>query len=228
MNKVTLEYSNAPFRGFLRKFARGLFIVSGSEEAIRISTVLNFSEIPKPPADLIVLPEYCEYAHIHRAASDFPESIVVGSSKVNGNSVGFLFHRGQNHINYEKIGKDGHTTGGGSEKQCPVYETDEIVVGVVICMDIQKSEFVRNLAKAVKASSAKFKFICLPGDMGYQWFPGDQIGSDETLGIRFVLSNNNKGHQGFSRRRGFITGPDNRFVLSQREKEPLDYEIPDP
>jgi hypothetical protein len=189
---------------------------------MRVSCVANATEIDTPPPDLIVFPEYSELAEIEMARSRYPHSLIVAATESAGRSHGALWYSGQNRIEkYVKVGTDGRTTGSDDVlQQCPVYESGRMCVGVVICMDVQNATFLQAVVDTVKSSRCEFKFLCIPADMGSEWFSSEPL-ANQFSGVYVALCNNTKHPQ--PRCKSFMTNMNGIKIAPQNDVEPIHY-----
>ena len=198
-------------------------------QRVRVLCVLTASELGTVEPDLIVFPEGTDCKEIKEAQSSYPNSVIVGAIVDNGHSRGVLLHRGQkNRIYYLKVETDGRTKGTGNVKQEPVYEFGDVCIGVLICMDIDHTEFSQAVIESIKSSSASLKFLCVPADMGPEWFPDDRLPFPEKFdGIHVILCNHIKTHGVVARCKSFITDTNGNKIVKQRESEPIGHSIGD-
>ncbi|HEX3666830.1 MAG TPA: hypothetical protein VHU23_16520 [Rhizomicrobium sp.] len=117
---------------------------------------------------------------------------------------------------------DGTTVGTGRLPKLPVYETDDLCVGVLICMDVQIPELVRELVARVSSSLSTYKIVCIPAHMGSNWFSGPTL--DVNFGNVFVALCNHT-QQDRPRCKSFIAGPHRTKTHEQLDTEPLHAEL---
>jgi hypothetical protein len=190
---------------------------------MRISCVIAASELDAVPADLIVFPEGVCRREIEKAQSFYPEAVIVAAIVENGFSRGVLLHGGRNRIDYLKVESDGRTVGSGDHQQVPIYEFEDVCIGVLICMDVDCLLFSRAVIEKVRTSSAKLKLLCVPADMTSDWFSGDAL-SSVFEAIHVVLCNHTKTHQ--ARCKSFVTDMHGRKIVVQDQDEPIHAELP--
>ena len=166
---------------------------------MRISCILKASELDAAALypDLILFPEGINENEVERACSSHVDTMIVGAVTEDGRNRGLLLHRGQNRIDYLKIGDDGRTAGGEEPEQLPVFESDDVCIGVVICMDIEikLGRFSRTVIERIRSSESQFKLLCIPADMASHWFDGDNLSSGTFDGVNVALCNHTKTHQ---------------------------------
>lgn len=102
---------------------------------------------------------------IEAASIENPSAIIVVAIEESGRGRGVLLHHGENRIDYLKLGTDGRTSGTDNVQQNPVYETGNLCVGVLICMDIQHRAFSWAVIERVRSSECELKLVCVPADM---------------------------------------------------------------
>ena len=187
-----------------------------------VSCVSNLREIGDPASELILFPEYADLDEIKLAASNFPDSFVAGAIKTGRRSRGLLLHRGRNRIDYLKVGTDDITEGTGIMPPLPVYEFETLCVGVVICMDVQVPELVRNVVARVARSASKHKIVCIPAYMDSSWFTGPTLDAN-FRDVHVALCNHT--HQDRPRCKSFIASPDRCKIHEQHDIESLHAEL---
>ncbi|MDE2134258.1 MAG: hypothetical protein KGM97_08965 [Alphaproteobacteria bacterium] len=178
------------------------------------------TELGGEPTDLIVFPEYSDPAQLTAASLRHPNSIVVGAAEDAHRNRGYLLHHGRNQIDYLKLEPDGRTDGSEDIGQSPVYESANVCVGVLICMDIQIADFLRRIVRAIRSSSSELKFLCVSADMGSEWFPGKMLSSD-FAGVYVVVCNHTMNHQ--VRCKSFMTNLRGEKITPQVDVEPIHY-----
>src|SRR5881296_985889 len=148
--------------------------------SVAISVVLRADEIPADSPDLIVFPEGISWDQIHFAAARHPHAAIVGGVDEGGRIRAGLWHAGANRIDYRKIGTDGRTKGSGLLPQAwPVYEFDDLCVGVLLCMDIDFAVFSRAVVERIQSSQTHGNFFVCP----QIW---DRIGLKEATSARIL------------------------------------------
>jgi predicted amidohydrolase len=155
---------------------------------MRISCITRASEIGAHAPDLIVLPEYTDRTVVQQLGRTYPESVVVTAVELDGRSCGRLIFQRRNWIDYKKIDTDGRTTGTGIFPKSAVCHFPHMSVGVVICIDIQNLIFVNDVIRQLRSSEAQHKFLCIPADMGSEWFGSDTLLGDFE-GVHVAMSN---------------------------------------
>lgn len=197
---------------------------------MRISCVLTAYQLNPTPTDLIVFPEGILPEEVAKAQASHPESIIVGAIEEcdrsqRKRSRGLLLHRGQNKVNYLKVETDGRTKGSCNLQQNPVYQYDEVCIGMLICKDVDHVEFSRNVIAKVQSSSAKLRLICIPADMGSEWFVGDKLQSETKFeGTHVILCNHTRTHPK-DRCKSFVTDTHGTKIEAQ-EEEPIHRQLP--
>ncbi len=202
-------------------------IVNDSEqrlETISVACVLSANQLEGVETNVVVFPEGIDEIEITTAQIAHPNALVVGSIIENGMGRGVLYHRGQNRIDYLKIGNDRRTKPSNNERQMPVYEAGNICVGVVICMDVDTGVFLSNLLQRIKSSSAEFKLVCVPADMAEATFSGTEL-MPQWEGVHVLLCNHIKTYpQG--RAKSFISDTHRIKRVIQQTNEPLFAQLP--
>lgn len=189
---------------------------------MRISCVLAARELNPDHVDLVVFPEGVCMDEINGVHSTHPDAVVAGAVVENGYSRGVLQHRGLNQIDYRKVESDGRTKGTANIHQNPVYELGDVCIGVIICMDVNHMEFFHSVIWKIQSSQAMLKILCVPADMGAEWFEGNSLAFPQNFkGIHVIVCNNNsRNHQGH-RRKSFITDTHGLKIVVQNEIEPI-------
>jgi len=194
--------------------------------SMRVCCVQNADEIRRPCPDVIVFPEYSELSELIEAQSKCTDSIVVGtvveedriSGKLENRGRGVLLHHGLNQIDYLKIETDSSGTTGVHKRpeSLPVYEFDDVCIGVLICVDLVKADFGgfgRDVIQQVRSSRATFKIVCVPAAMTSIWNWSEPLESNYR-GVYIVLCNNHtKSYQ--PRCNSFIAGPDGKKIIEE-------------
>lgn len=194
---------------------------------MRISCVLNADQLIDDNPDLIVFPEGISWTEIHKAETTYPRSIIVAAVIEDHRSRGVLWYEGRNQIDYLKIRTDGQTEGTGNIQQDPVRELRELkdmCIGVIICMDVQQTDFVGPIITKIRLSKSKYKFVCIPADMTADWFRGNTI-SNQYEGVHFILCNHTKTYQS-NRCKSFITDTLCQKIRVQEGEEPIHVDLP--
>lgn len=193
---------------------------------MRISCVLAARELNPDPVDLIVLPEGICVDEINGAHSSHPDAVIVGAVVENCYSRGVLLHRGINQIDYRKVGSDGRTKGTANVHQNPVYELGDICIGVIICMDVNHGVFLHSITQTIRSSGAALKILCVPADMGGEWFAENSLAFPQNWeGIHVIVCNNNtRNHQAF-RCKSFVTDTRGVKIVVQNGIEPIHAEL---
>jgi len=161
---------------------------------MNVSCVRQIGNIKHGYTDLILFPEGASLGVLHKAASKYPNAIVVGAVEINKSSVGLLFHRNQEKIIYFKVTSDGRTKGSGDISQWPMYEDKNVCVGVLVCMDVNHVEFSNKVISKIRSSDCDKRIICVPADMGSDWFSNSNIGA-KYKGVNVVLCNSDRTHK---------------------------------
>ncbi len=191
---------------------------------MRISCVLEAAQLSMATAipDLIVFPEGVSETEVKEPCSAYPDSMIVAAITEDGRSRGLLLHQRQNQIDYLEVATDGRTIGSGNTHQIPVYESRDVCIGVLICMDVDHVAFSQSVIAAVTSSESRLKLLCLPGDMGSYWFSGDTV-SSRFEGMHVILCNHTKTHQ--DRCKSFVTDTHRRKIVVQTSIEPLHIQL---
>jgi len=195
---------------------------------VAISLVLRADEIPADSPNLILFPEGISWNQIHLAVARHPNAAIVGGALEGRPIHAVLWHAGANRIDYWKIEDDGRTDGfGKSPPALPVYEFDDICVGVVICMDINAvfGSFCRAVVERIGSSQHPWKFLCVPANMGSYWFEGSNIGV-HLAGMHVIACNHTNFHQ--VRCASFVTNTAGNKIHIQQGDEPINVKLPRP
>ena len=134
---------------------------------------------------------------------------------------GILHYNGKNQISYLNVRSDGRTSEGSDKlDQCPVYQTTNTCIGVLICMDVDCVQFARHVITKVRSSTASWKGVCVPADMDSSWF--NSIGP-LFEGVHVILCNHTRTYQGAGRCKSFISNTALSPVQKQKDEEPIHY-----
>ena len=126
---------------------------------------------------------------------------------------------GANKVQYLKVLGDGRSIGTGKQPAVlPVYQTDELALGVVVCRDIEDLGFLHAVLGRLRASPQRVKLLCIPADMQDHWFSFDPIRGFE--GVYLARSNNNSTYPE-GRALSFIAAPDATRLVRQLRYEPI-------
>src|SRR5437867_4390087 len=188
---------------------------------MQISCVLTADQLVGTPPDLIVFPEGAAWSEIERARCSYPDAIIVGAVGER-RSQAVVLHEGRNRIDYLKLETDGRTTGTGNVRQNPVYEYNNVCIGVLVCMDVNHVAFSRLVIDKVRSSERGLNLLCVPADMAGHWFDGDSV-SSTWHGVHVILCNHTKTHQ--IRCKSFVTDVTGRKIRVQHDDEPIHIEL---
>ena len=171
--------------------------------------------------DVLVLPERTSIAGLMTASSRWPDAIVVGAVEENPHIRGYALKRCVNQIDYLKFSTDSNSIGtlDASSVKC-TCESGDIALGVLICKDFQQIDLRTRVIERVVSSKARFKVVCIPADMGTEWFPNDSV--QYFVGAYLAMSNN-RNTRNPTRRRSFITGPNGVCLISQSNYESISF-----
>lgn len=170
--------------------------------------------------DVVVFPECVSLNDIQAAAALLPRAIVVGAVLEANRVRSFVWHQGRNQIDYVKVGSDGHTDGGPPPERLPTYAFDNMCVGTLVCMDVQPPELRNAVVDVLRASTARFKIVCVPAEMQRGlWFVDDCVGP-MWRGAVLALSNGVSRYPD-SRLPSFITDTGGRKAVVQKRTEPI-------
>ncbi len=203
---------------------------------MKISCVVSADEL-SDSADVIVFPEGVHLEEVKKAAARYPSAIVagavlerkcwplVGKNWERHRCRGIVWHDGKPRIDYLKILTDSRTSTGCQDiSQLPVYETPEICLGMIICMDVQHSQFLASVIQRVKTSEANYKLICVPAEMASAWFNG---GIDSVFhGVYVAVCNHVRFYRGAGRCKSFIASDTQERIVTQRDEESIHYVFP--
>lgn len=166
---------------------------------------LSAAQLGDEQPDLIVFPEGVDRAEIDMATALRPNAIVAGAvleacdHDVRGRMRGIIRHLGRDWINYQKVRDDNHTAGGPAPKAPPVYETDTLAVGLLICMDINATDVRDQVMCKLRQSPARFKVLCIPADMHMSvWSMEAMLQNTFLAGAHLALSNHTTRYAEFS------------------------------
>jgi len=184
---------------------------------MRISCAITANDLSADSSDIIVFPEGTSREVIHETSSLHQNAMIVGAIEEDGFSRGVLCHRGKQLIEYLKVTSDGRTKGSGNLQQSPVFESGRACIGVLVCMDVDKIEFSRCVIEKLRQSAAEIKILCVPANMGSQWFSNQEL-PPQYHGVYVALCNNNT-YQ--IRCKSFVADPYGRKLVEQREHEAI-------
>ncbi|VAX03552.1 hypothetical protein MNBD_GAMMA19-1816 [hydrothermal vent metagenome] len=192
---------------------------------MKVTCILTANELGPEKSDLIVFPEGASQKDMEHAQSSRTDTIIVGAFEDNGYSRGVLLHRGKNRINYLKVDADNKTEGSGDVKQMPLYEFEDMCIGVLICKDIDNEGISHAVVANIRSSPANLKLLCIPADMGSHWFNDSSLPFPEKFrGIQVILCNHIKSHQ--ARGKGLLTDAQGKKIVVQQDMEPIYAELP--
>ena len=192
---------------------------------MKIACILTANELSNTDTSLIVFPEGVNRKEIKQAQSSHTGAMIVGATVENDFIRGVLLHRGKNQIDYLKVETDGRTKGSCDADQKPLYEFENLCIGILICKDIDNVGFSKAVIDGIKSSSAELKLLCIPADMGSYWLSGDSLPSlQKYQGINVIVCNHIKTHQ--DRCKSFITDTQSRKIIVQQNREPIYAELP--
>jgi predicted amidohydrolase len=192
---------------------------------MRVSCVLDASQLDAETPDLIVFPEGVEFAQLQQVHANNPHSMVIGAVLGRTSCRGVLLHRGRNQVDYLKAGPYEHTKGNGGRNQRPVYRSGDACVGVLICMDVNCAPLASAVAEQVKSSKSEFKIICIPSDMSADWFQGEELSGSIFDGVHVAMCNNTKTYVRTGCR-SFITDTQRKKITTQTPGEPIHAWLP--
>jgi predicted amidohydrolase len=197
---------------------------------IEIACVGSALESQNLSAHIFLLPERTQADEITKMQAMHPQAIIVGAvQEENPNRGrlplcrGALLHDSTNRIDYLKVGSDGQSLGTNVEPlRFPIYETADICIAVIICMDIQVhyGAFRAKVVRRVQESAAVFKIVCVPAAMNGDWF-GDATGipcPQEFAGVYIALSNSDYYEV---RCKSFVADPSGRYIAKQKGHEAI-------
>lgn len=138
---------------------------------------------------------------------------------------GYLIHKGRNQIDYLKTLPDALSLGGPALSTLPVHETPELAVGVLICRDFQNNELREAVLSRMRTSSAPRKILCIPADMGSEWFSSTDSEIKTFLGIHLAVSNNSR-QADQTRCPSLIANPNGSRIVTQSTYEPIYADVP--
>ena len=179
---------------------------------------------PELPA-VIVLPEGIPSTVMLDASLLHHDAYYVGAFPENGYCRGAIYYQGINKIEYLKVECDQRSKGSGNTEQCPIFESEDICIAVLVCMDIDHVEFSLKIREKLKQSKAKIKILCIPADMHNEWFPSEELPAKYN-DIYTALSNNNLTYQDPCRCRSFIANPEGLKLVKQQELQPIHIKLP--
>ena len=191
---------------------------------MKVSCVLRATDIAAP-AGIVLFPEGVELGEMRAASDAHPRSWVVGAVADQGMCRGLLLRGKSVLVDYLKVESDGRTKGSENPEQNSVFEDQSCCIGVIICKDIDNLPFSERVLERLKASKASYKILCIPADMGSEWFNGPELFPQARYsGINVALCNHTRTHE--ARCKSFVTDVQGRKVNIQRGTEPLNVMLP--
>lgn len=170
--------------------------------------------------DLIVFPEGAGLGEIARAAAICPAAVIAGAIQDGDRMRGVIWRGGENQVDYLKVGADGHTRGGAAPAETPVYETDEVAVGLLVCMDVNDPFLQGRVTERLRAARAPHRVVCVPAQMfGFTWFLGPDL-NRSWWGLHVAVCNAVDRYPEH-RLRSFIADPSGRKFEIQTGVEPI-------
>ncbi len=192
---------------------------------MKVMCVLTASEVETDNPDIIVFPEGVDVQEIDQAQLFNPNAIIIGAIAEHGcdpecpQMRGMLRHEdSKNKVEYLKVETDGRTKGSSDTKQSPIYEFDDVCIGLLICMDIENIAFSKMVIDKIISSPAKLKLLCVPADMGSEWLGGDNL-PGKFKGVYVILCNHSRTHE--SRYKSFIADIHGRKIRVQNDEESI-------
>lgn len=173
--------------------------------------------------DVLVLPERTTRQEIGDAMARWPKAIIVGATEEGRHVRGHLFKDGIDRIDYLKFSHDGVSCGTDSFPASLTFEDSAIAIGVLICRDFQQAELRSFVMNQLAAAQAPLRLVCIPADMGSEWFPGDSV--NLFLGAYLAVSNNRR-KPNQTRRGNFVVGPSGAYLKQQSNYEAIALDAP--
>jgi predicted amidohydrolase len=151
------------------------------------------------------MPEGVQLSEFEVAVHALPSALVIGAIDDGRSVTAYAFHEGVEQRQYVKVypEKLGYVPGRATQR--PVLQFGNVCIGILICRDIEPPEFRASIVGLVRGSSTPKKLICIPADMGDQWFVDAKVGRDFE-GVHVLLSN--KGRSDGSGCPSLFAGPD--------------------
>lgn len=191
---------------------------------MRVFCVLTAEELGGQQADLIVFPGGVDRAEIEKAHLVLPRATIAGAVLEGRYVRAVLLHQGLNRIDYLKVDTDRRTEGTGYvPKRLPLFEAEDVCIGVLICMDVNLPDLASALIRAIRSSSAHLKIVCIPSHMGSHWFNADILPSQQYEGVHVVLCNHTKDYQ--DRCKSFVTDTRGKKIRVQQQEEPIHVDL---
>jgi hypothetical protein len=137
--------------------------------------------------DIVVLPEWATWEKIKDVEQRCPDAVIAGAVVEHETALrdteailrcrAVVWHQKENQVDYLKMGTDGTTVGVDQPPaELPIYHFGDLLLGVVVCKDIQLPNPVTD---ALRSSEAAKKLLCVPAAMSvssdwnfdnlYQW-----------------------------------------------------------
>jgi hypothetical protein len=192
---------------------------------MQLTCALNASEETDSAKCLLVLPEGISKHELDEACQLLPRTIIVGAVlDPDGEHMrAYLVHEGTNRLEYLKKLGDGRSTGSGLLPKIATYETQDFIIGVLICRDIEDIILRTAVLRTLINSAASTKILCIPADMHADWFRSTEITG--FAGVFVAMSNNNKTYSD-SRCKSFIANPSGERLSTQTEYEAVRASVP--
>ena len=121
---------------------------------------------------ITVYPEYYKGEITGESVEIFGKHTECGKSRM------YLYHNGEEKISYDKILSDGNNIEGDSGQKMELYEDENIAIGLVCCMDVNNSSFLKSVKELLANSACKHKIIAISAYMTSDWFGAELISPD--------------------------------------------------
>ena len=190
---------------------------------MKIVCSVGVEEMMTAAPNVLVLPERTTTQEIRDATTCWPNAIIVGATEEGRHIRGHLVRNGIDYIDYLKFSHDGVSCGAGSVPASLTFADSAVAVGVLICRDFQQADMRRVVMDRLAATQASLRLVCIPADMGSEWFPGDQVA---LFGGAYLAVSNNRRTSSDTRRGSFIAGPDGACLVQQLRHEAIVFETP--
>ena len=184
---------------------------------------VSVEEAQSEAPDILVLPERTTITELEIASRQWPNAIIVGAVEERRHVRGYVLKGGENRIDYLKFCSDSISDGTFLMPVNQTFEDKDVALGVLICKDFQQPLLLDNVMNRFTSSQSRIKIVCIPADMGSEWFPGGR--AREFIGAYVALSNNQRTPT-HTRRKSFILGPNGVPVRDQIHHEAISHSAP--
>jgi hypothetical protein len=158
-----------------------------------VSCLLSASEIGATAPDVIVFPEGVDSPEIAAAGTLHPNAVIVTAIHENEQIVGKIYHRNHCLVEYTKVISNIASRSPMPPAALPVLELADLCLGMLICRDVDERSFADSVLDRIRSSPARLKLLCIPADMGGNWFSETTLPFRQRFaGIHVLLCNHTR------------------------------------